>query len=723
MKRLFSIFFLIAMSLAMFALTVSASNNNVSWGEYALVNNMPTFTDAGKDIRGNSPGSWGSEFGRMTKLTNGNWAAVYSIYDNNGYEVDPDGGTRLQVSISEDNCQTWEVAYTISEPGRDLDNGQIIQLNNGDLLICCRSVIWQESYKLNVYRSDDEGTTWTYLSTIDQNEGTAESMSNPDKGVYEPYMGILDTGEIAVFYSSEKHVTEDIAYAQTVSEKISTDNGATWGEEIFVAWDPEYTHAKPGMPVFTQMSDGRYIVVFEDGYHDDYNVHYKISEDGRTWDVGLGKAIPDQLGAPYITRLSNGRLMLISNSLNVSFSDDNAATWTTNNPAPWTGTFPDYCWASCYEIAPNTIAVMGSAPRAESGHNVKIRFGTMDLSSITMPYFNDFNYGNDYGFTKYGGEWKIDNNAYNSAHETGKALVGDTTWQNYCVEVDITPKENNINAGIVFRATNPGVGADEMQGYFAGIDNNGVVLGKMNNAWTSLRHFQTTILTGETYHLKVVAQGSKIEIYLNHSEIPAISVTDSSFYAGQVGLRVCDSKTTFDNLSIQECCNYLFQENFNDGNDNGWDQYSGTWNVENGTYHISSGIGKSLSGSENWHNYTVEADIKPADTIINTGLVVRATNPGYGADELQGYFIGLNCDGVVIGRMNNNWRTLSTARKPISRNVWYHIKIEVQESSIKVYLDNMHTPLLVAKDSSFGYGKIGVRAYECATYFDNIVVY
>ena len=102
MKDFISILIALLLCTMLLGLTVSATNSDATWGEYALVNNIPTFTDAGEDIRGNSPGSWGSEFGRMAKLTNGDWVAVYSIYDNNGYEVDPNGGTRLQISISED---------------------------------------------------------------------------------------------------------------------------------------------------------------------------------------------------------------------------------------------------------------------------------------------------------------------------------------------------------------------------------------------------------------------------------------------------------------------------------------------------------------------------------------------------------------------------------------------------------------------------------------------
>ncbi|KRE69861.1 family 16 glycoside hydrolase [Paenibacillus sp. Soil750] len=121
----------------------------------------------------------------MIKLANGNWLAVAAIYDNNGYTKVSWGGTRLQVFLSTDNCRTWSLAATFWEDGRELDNGQFAQLANGDILLAMRSVRWQESYQLKVYKSMNGGSNWSYLSTIDEKTGSPGTLGNPDKGVYE----------------------------------------------------------------------------------------------------------------------------------------------------------------------------------------------------------------------------------------------------------------------------------------------------------------------------------------------------------------------------------------------------------------------------------------------------------------------------------------------------------------------------------------------------------
>ncbi|MFD2878999.1 sialidase family protein [Paenibacillus rhizoplanae] len=124
----------------------------VVWGTSSTITDINTFTDAGPDARGIRPGTFGAEYARMIKLANGDWLAVTAIYDNNGYTKVSWGGTRLQVFRSTDNCRTWSLMSTLWEDGRDLDNGQFVQLTNGDILLAMRSVRWQESYKLRVYK-------------------------------------------------------------------------------------------------------------------------------------------------------------------------------------------------------------------------------------------------------------------------------------------------------------------------------------------------------------------------------------------------------------------------------------------------------------------------------------------------------------------------------------------------------------------------------------------
>lgn len=359
----------------------------VTWEKTVLVNRVPAFADKGRDVRGIHPGHFGSQYGRMTKLADGSWLIVYTIYDNNGYNYGDTHnlswqGTALQVARSMDNCRTWKVISTLRGNNRDLDNGEIIQLPDGRLRMAARSVRWQESYRICVWSSTDDGVTWRWLSQPDGNEGFPGSLGNPDKGVYEPHFCLLDDGTLALFFSSEKHVIENPSFSQIVSEKLSNDSGKTWGDEIRVAWDPNRPSDRPGMPVVTKMANGQYLAVFEVVGSRNANVYGKTSRDGKTWSSGIGTVIPGQTGGPYVVSLADGRLAVTSNTGNVSLSENFGATWQLNDPSAWgDGTIHTYWWLSIYQVGPQEIGVVASVPRASGGTDVRIKFGT--LSPLT----------------------------------------------------------------------------------------------------------------------------------------------------------------------------------------------------------------------------------------------------------------------------------------------------------------------------------------------------
>lgn len=520
-----------------------AANGPVTWGSSVTVTNINTFTDAGTDARGLSPGTFGAEYPRMIKLANGNWLAVAAIYDNNGYTKVSTGGTKLQVFLSTDNCRTWTLAATLGENGRDLDNGQFVQLANGDILLAMRSVRWQESYQLRVYKSTNGGSSWSYLSTIDENNGTAGALGNPDKGVYEPHMQILSDGTLAVMYANEKHVTESPSYSQIVSEKLSTNGGASWGSEIYVAWDPSNSAARPGMPVWQKMNNGQYMVTYEVCGTQSCNVFTKKSSDGKTWASGIGTQVPSQQGGPYLLSLTDGRIVLTSNANVLSISNDYGNSWYTNDSTA----FGNSLWASIYQTGTNEIAYIDSVNRTVGGHNIQVRFGT-----LTNTYTNDFA-ANESGWVHYGGTWAVSGGTYNltSTSADKSILTPYPSKRNYTLEGDI--KLNNAGQGsLLFNVTSPGTGADSQKGYAAGIDSAGQVwLGRFNNNWTQLSLVSTTISTNTWYHMKVVVNEGNIKVYVGDMTTPKINFTDTTYPNGTIGVRGGFSNSvSFDNITL-----------------------------------------------------------------------------------------------------------------------------------------------------------------------------
>lgn len=349
-----------------------AAGSTISWAGTALVDEVPRFAANGPSAqRGWDPGVLGSQYGRLLRLPDGSWLAANQASLTNAYAHDPDGGLRIRVHRSHDRGRTWPVLGTISDPGRDLDNPQMILLPGGAILLACRSVIWGESYRLPVFRSVDGGRSWHRFSVIDDVRGELHH------GLYEPHLAFLPDRRLAVMYANESHA----GYSQVLSQRVSADGGRTWGPETWPAAQEGGGAARPGMPVWTRMRNGHYILVYEVcGIDARCYIHYKTSPDGTTWSAGHeGTRIPadqQQWSGPFVTSLTDGRLVLTSNSHHVSISEDFGATWRSTPTTPWTTGL----WPSIYQTGPHEIAVVNSIERPDHtesapSYDVRLRFG------------------------------------------------------------------------------------------------------------------------------------------------------------------------------------------------------------------------------------------------------------------------------------------------------------------------------------------------------------
>jgi len=347
----------------------------IDWGAPVIINNVPVIKTAAATGR---HGNYGSEYVRLLHLRDGDWLAGYTVSVNKGDNVNEPygpastGGLELQISKSTDQGKHWQKISVISDPGRDLDNTQLIETQNGSVLLACRSVRWQESYILRVYRSRDRGRTWSAFSVIDSTAGAPGALGHPDKGIYEPHMYYLDNGKLSVMYANEKHVTENPSYSQIISQKVSADEGKTWGKERWVAYEPGHNKSRPGMPVWTKMKNGKFMLVYEICGPEKCHVYCKTSVDGIDWPAGLGTEIPDQLGGPYVLSVTDGRLLVTSNSGNLSLSEDYGKSWKTTN-RPW----PKILWGSLYQLKPDQVISASSIPRDEGGHEVGLKMGSL----------------------------------------------------------------------------------------------------------------------------------------------------------------------------------------------------------------------------------------------------------------------------------------------------------------------------------------------------------
>lgn len=299
---------------------------------------------------------------------------TYTEYPSGGLPV-------IKVARSNPANPAYTEIASIPSPTNDGDHlqeqSQMVQLSDGTILMAMRNrrtdLNW---FGLPILKSTKEsgGASWDFLSQLDTNPN---SNGRFDRGLWEPFLYVLPNNCVAGFYANEKHADDNPSYSQVVSERVSCDGGATWGNEIYAA--AQAGSARPGMPGFARMANGQYILVFEVCGTDNCNVHYKFSSDGTTWPDGLGTALPNQVSGPYVTVLSSGRVLVSSACTNqISISDNNGVDWYQNDPPAWSNpgcgaNASGATWPAIYQTGYNQGSEAGVLVQIDNA--VKIKFG------------------------------------------------------------------------------------------------------------------------------------------------------------------------------------------------------------------------------------------------------------------------------------------------------------------------------------------------------------
>lgn len=154
-------------------------------------------------------------------------------------------------------------------------------------------------------------------------------------------------------------------------------------------------------------------------------------------------------------------------------------------------------------------------------------------------------------WSNYGGTW----NHFGATHSVnagpGYKTIISGTYQSSTIEADVTLGAGG-DAGFIFHASNLANGIDAYSGYYVGLStkNNGVVLGRVNNNWSQIIAYPTTIAANTSYHLKVVLKGKDIEVFVNNQHI--ISAGDDTYLAGATGLRALNVAATFANVTVTD---------------------------------------------------------------------------------------------------------------------------------------------------------------------------
>lgn len=177
----------------------------------------------------------------------------------------------------------------------------------------------------------------------------------------------------------------------------------------------------------------------------------------------------------------------------------------------------------------------------------------------------------------------------------------------------------------------------------------------------------------------------------------------------------------------------LFQDNFDDGNADGWEEIDATFAVVNGEYEIDSTTpfvdGRAVAMTGDFTDFVLEADYRelppgPGRTSFLFRVVDIA--PGFDAGHYYQFHVdsGVFAEQVQFCRMANsggNCDILATAPFPNDPGITYAVRLEVIGDSATAFIDGNEV-LSVSGLTEYPSGRIGLKSIFWISRFDNVVV-
>ncbi len=246
------------------------------------------------------------------------------------------------------------------------------------------------SMTIRVWKSNDQGRNWSYLSTV--------AAASNTRGLWEPEFSVDADGKLVCHYADET----DARYSQKLV-RVRTANGRNW-----VGYNPtvasNLSSDRPGMPVVRKLPNGTYFMSYEicaAGSQFNCAAYYRTSADGWNWgDPGYLGIRPETDDGKYFrhaptialssTPAPNGKILLIGqilyNADGTKAADNGRTIFTnTNNGAGnWTEIAAPIAVANPFDnYCPNYSSTLLSATDGRSVFEIATDYD----GSVCKAYF------------------------------------------------------------------------------------------------------------------------------------------------------------------------------------------------------------------------------------------------------------------------------------------------------------------------------------------------
>lgn len=207
-----------------------------------------------------------------------NWTGMKSFYF---YKSSDNGKTWSYVSELDPSSYAGLSRDKMGMPGLYVLPQALGNYPAGTILFATSDWNTNSSYCLHIWRSSDNGATWTL-------HGNLAARGTGSQSVWEPEFTVSSDGRLVCYYSDERQA----GYDQCISLETSSDGGVTWSNYSILAgqYDADWVRGvdpslwRPGMPRVLKLKDGTYFMAYEniaEGYGG--IISCRTSADGINW--------------------------------------------------------------------------------------------------------------------------------------------------------------------------------------------------------------------------------------------------------------------------------------------------------------------------------------------------------------------------------------------------------------------------------------------------------
>jgi hypothetical protein len=380
-----------------------------------------------------------------------------------------------------------------------------------------------------------------------------------------------------------------------------------------------------------------------------------------------------------------------------------------------------------FEIDGNTV-VAGSAMRA-------LVFELPASLTAAQPRYEIFESGNGANWTPSAGSQfavvrpTTINGVYRQSSALGSAhaVLGNTSWLHQGVEADIRPTAFDGSDRWVGVATRF---VDMQNHYYVTLRSSGSVhLKRMRNGvFTTLATAPLTVQLNRTYRVRLDSIGNSHRVYVDGRLLLSAEDTGTPV-AGNAALIMYKARADYDNVAVSPTPRAtIFAEDFTDPAtyQGDWTHSGpGQWSHAGGAFAQNSvaGDARALIGTQT-ADQNVSLRVRPTTFAVGSatqerwvGVIARYRN------DQNYYYLSLRSGNTLSLRkvVNGAIATISSVPANVSVGTWYGLRLEVNGSTLRAYLNG--TLAIQAVDTTHTSGRVGLVTYKAAAQFDDYAAY